>query len=138
MKVESLNVEDSDTEVNRKVMTRILRVISALKEIGRDIDFIGVLNSIAVRKLTSNIGREIDFISVLNSIAERKLTSNIALLLSCWPITKTEYDSRYDTVKFPVAAIDNLNVDCDAPIYHITMCDTPLERSYNVVYKITV
>ena len=75
MKVESLNVEDSDTEVNRKVMTRILRVISALKEIGRDIDFIGVLNSIAVRKLTSNI----------------------ALLLSCWPITKTEYDSQYDT-----------------------------------------
>ena len=38
---------------------------------------------------------------------------------------------------FPVATINDFNVDCDAPVYLITMCDTSLERSYNVDYKIT-
>ena len=43
-----------------------------------------------------------------------------------------------DISKFPVATIDNSNVDFDASICHITMYDTSLERSYNVVYKITI
>ena len=42
------------------------------------------------------------------------------------------------TVKSPVAAIDNSNEDCDASIDHITMYDTSLERSCNVVCEITV
>ena len=40
-------------------------------------------------------------------------------------------------ILYPVAAINNENVGCDAPIYLITMCDKSLERSYNVVYEIT-
>ena len=57
----------------------------------------------------------------------------MALSNSLW-----QTPGRDSTVKFPVAAIDNSNVDCDASICHITMYDTSLVSSYNVVYEITI
>ena len=40
------------------------------------------------------------------------------------------------TVTFLVAAKDNLNVDCEAPIHRINMCNTSLERSCISNYEI--
>ena len=44
----------------------------------------------------------------------------------------------YSTVTFPVAAQDNSNIDCEAPIFRINMCDTSLESSCILVFEITI